>query len=318
MYPYNPFKGQSIQTNGIIDVARAFLAHLQWSAEQAVAADDDGIHAGINLLAAAQQVATGIIQPPCARNVTIKGNVSGITGNVIVRGLNLKGEAISETIALNGTTTVAGAKAFHSITRLDVPVRAHAPVAQVETATAAGTVTTAGNASVTITSALFAEPVVVSVPVEVDDDANAIALAIRTALAANADIAEHFVVSGADAAVVLTAKVPAANDTTLNIAIADGTGDGASVGVTTAATSANTTAGVPYDIVKVGFSDKLGLPYLQAHDTTVYTYLNNVMEGTAPTVACSTTAIEGNTIDLNSSLDGHVVDAYQLVPTIIE
>ena len=119
-----------------------------------------------------------------------------------------------------------------------------AAVKQVETATAAGTVSTAGNASVTVTSALFDAAEVVDVPVELDDDASDIALAIRTALAANANVAADYTVAGTGASVVLTAKVEAANDTTLNIAIADGSGEGASVGVTTAATSANTTAGV--------------------------------------------------------------------------
>lgn len=119
-----------------------------------------------------------------------------------------------------------------------------ASVKQVETATAAGTVSTAGNASVTVTSALFDAPEVVAVPVELSDDASAIALAIRTALGANENVAAHYTVGGSGASVVLTAKVEAANDATLNIAIADGTGEGASVGVTTAATSANTTAGV--------------------------------------------------------------------------
>jgi hypothetical protein len=42
-------------------------------------------------------------------------------------------------------------------------------------------------------------------------------------------------------------------------------------------------------------------------------YLNNVKEGTAPTVAVSATAVESNTIDLNSVLNGSVVDAYLMV-----
>lgn len=119
-----------------------------------------------------------------------------------------------------------------------------AAVLQVETATAEGTVTTAGNALVTVTSALFDEAEAVDVPVEEGDGANDIALAIRIALAANALIAAHFTVGGLTNAVILTAKVAAANDATLNIAIDDGTGDGASEGVTAAASSANTTAGV--------------------------------------------------------------------------
>jgi hypothetical protein len=63
----------------------------------------------------------------------------------------------------------------------------------------------------------------------------------------------------------------------------------------------------------IGFGDKLGLPYKLAHNTVLATYLNNVKEGTAPTVAVSATAIESNTIDLNSALNGSVVDAYLMV-----
>ncbi len=117
-------------------------------------------------------------------------------------------------------------------------------VFQVETATAAGTVTVAGNASVVVTAAgMTGSPITLAVPVAVSDTANAIATAIRAALNANAVIAAFFTVSGATSAVILTRTQSAANDATLNIAIADGT----STGVTTAASSANTTAGVRGD-----------------------------------------------------------------------
>ncbi len=315
MNPYNQRRGQKLQTDASgVAVDRAFVAHIHIPATQAVAADDAGILA-INLAESAQTYpgSAGITSPEYPRALSVKGNVDGIIGNVKITGKNFNGEAIDETIALNGTTTRHGAKAFKEITQMEFPVQVHEPVLQVETATAVGTVTTAGNAAVTVTSALFDDPITVPVPVEVDDDANAIALAIRTALAANESIAANFDVSGEDAAVVLTAKVPAANDTTLNIAIADGTGEGASQGVTTAATSTNTTAGVPYDIVYIGWNDVLGLPFKLAHNTVLSAYLDNVLESNAPTVKVSSTAIESNTIDLNSTLNGKVVDIYLLV-----
>lgn len=314
MQAFNPNMGQTIKSSiKGVSVDIGYIAHFQVEANDAVAADTDAVHAAINLGAQVQSISTGITNPAVPRALTVVGNVSGITGNVVLGGKNYADEDISETVALNGTTTVHGNKAFKSLESIALPVQVHTPVAQIETATAAGTVTTAGNALVTVTSALIDEAEAVDVPVEVDDDANAIALAIRTALAANAIIAEHFTVSGEDAAVVLTAKVPAANDATLNIAIADGTGEGASEGVTTAATSANTTAGVPYDTVSIGFNDKLGLPYKLPHNTALAAYLNNVKETTAPTVTVSATNVESNTIDLNSALDGHVVDAYFIV-----
>jgi hypothetical protein len=124
-------------------------------------------------------------------------------------------------------------------------------VAQVETATAAGTCTTAGNITVTITSAgMTGSPLAITVPI-VAGAASTWAATVRAALTANAVIAERFTISGTTTAIILTRKpgqvltdgtntvnLFVATDATLNIAIAAGT-----TGITTAATSANTTAG---------------------------------------------------------------------------
>jgi hypothetical protein len=63
----------------------------------------------------------------------------------------------------------------------------------------------------------------------------------------------------------------------------------------------------------IGWGDKLGLSYIRAHIPCIATYLDNTLEGTAATIAASATAIESNTIDLNSALDGTVVDTYLVV-----
>ena len=110
---------------------------------------------------------------------------------------------------------------------------------QKHTATAAGEVTEAGKAQVTITADIFEEDVVVKLDVAVSDEANEIAAKIRAALKEVDDITDNFYVSGEDAAIVLERIVYIADDSTLNIAIANDT----STGVTTAATSSNT-AGV--------------------------------------------------------------------------
>ena len=129
-----------------------------------------------------------------------------------------------------------------------------AGVAQVDTATANGTVTASGNATVTVTSAgMTGSPLAVSVAVTNGDTAAVWAGKVRTALAANATIAERFIVGGTSTAISLTRKplatyavgsesVPIypANDSTLNIALATGT----ATGITAAATSTDTTAGV--------------------------------------------------------------------------
>jgi hypothetical protein len=52
------------------------------------------------------------------------------------------------------------------------------------------------------------------------------------------------------------------------------------------------------------------LPYKLAHNTVDVAYVNNVKESTAPTVVVSSDAIESNTVDLNTSLSGKVVDIY--------
>jgi hypothetical protein len=280
------------------------------SAANAVAASANGVLPATILTAAVQSITTGITSPAVPRALSIVGNVSGITGNVVVSGKNYAGEAIAETIALNGTTTVYGTKAFKGATSIDLPIKAHSGVAQAETATAAGTVSTTGNASVVVTAAgMTGSPKTISVAVVENDDASAIAGKIRAVLAADAAVVAMFAVSGATDKVILTRLNPAANDTTLNIAIADGT----SVGVTTATSSANTTAGVPYDLVSVGWSDVLGLPYKLPHNTVLKAYHDNALEGTAPTVTTSSTAIEGNTVDLDTALNGKVVDVYLIV-----
>jgi hypothetical protein len=128
-----------------------------------------------------------------------------------------------------------------------------AGVAQVETATAAGTVTASGNATVVVTAAgMTGSPKTISVAVLNGDTASVWAGKVRTALAADTAVAALFTVDGTTTAIRLTRKptatytvgstsVPlyAANDATLNISLDNGT----CTGITTAATSANTTGG---------------------------------------------------------------------------
>ena len=59
--------------------------------------------------------------------------------------------------------------------------------------------------------------------------------------------------------------------------------------------------------VSIGYGDKLGLNDRLTRNSVRAAYLNYVLEGTAPTVAVSSTAIESNTVDLNSALDGTIV-----------
>lgn len=111
---------------------------------------------------------------------------------------------------------------------------------QVETATVLGTITGTGNATVTVTAfGMGNSPKAISVAVTSGDTASIVGGLIRTALAFDSDVAAMFLVSGSGANIVLTKHVAAANDSTLNIAIANGT----CTGLTAAPTSTNTTAG---------------------------------------------------------------------------
>lgn len=188
--------GQKIQSD--VDgeaVDRCFVAHFQVAEGDAPAPDNDGVHEAVDLGAEAQDVNSGITNPAVPRSLVVKGNASGIAGDVVITGTNYAEEEITETIALSGADAVAGSKAFKTVTNINLPAKS--------------------------------------------------------------------------------------NDTG--------------------------------DSVSVGLGAKLGLPYLLSHDVVISAHLDNVREGTAPTVVVSSSAIESNTISLNSALDGSVVDAYLMV-----
>lgn len=67
------------------------------------------------------------------------------------------------------------------------------------------------------------------------------------------------------------------------------------------------------DTVSVGWGDKLGLPYKLPFNTVLAAYLGGVKEAAAPAVATSGSALESNTSDLNSALNGTVVDILMAV-----
>lgn len=58
----------------------------------------------------------------------------------------------------------------------------------------------------------------------------------------------------------------------------------------------------------VGVGSKLGLPYLCSRNCVLDAVLAGVREATFPTVAYSSSALSGNTVTLNSSLNGTAVD----------
>jgi hypothetical protein len=62
----------------------------------------------------------------------------------------------------------------------------------------------------------------------------------------------------------------------------------------------------------IGTGAKLGLGYALSRNTVLRAFHNGVLEGTAPTVAVSSTAVESNTVQLNTALNASavIVDFY--------
>lgn len=169
----------------------AWLYHFQATPP---AASNDVVLAATTLTTSTQTVTSGITNPAVPRALSVTGNAAGITGNVVITGKNIKGDTITETFALSGTSTVQGSKAFATVRSIQLP-----------------------------------------------------------------------------------AKTNASGDT-----------------------------------VSVGTTNKIGLPFAQPHNRVIATYYNNVLEGTAPTVAVNS-AVESNTVTLNTALAGAVVDVYVIV-----
>jgi hypothetical protein len=120
---------------------------------------------------------------------------------------------------------------------------------QVETATVVGTITGAGNATFTVTAAgMGGTPKDVIVAVLLNDTADTVAEKTRAAMILDADVIAWFEVGGSGSQVVLTRRVAAADDATMNIAYTNTT----CAGLTPDAVSDDTVAGVDYsDIVYI-------------------------------------------------------------------
>lgn len=84
------------------------------------------VHAAVTLTASAQSVTTAITDPDYARALLVKGNASGIAGNVVIYGKNINGQNIQETIALNGSSAVSGNVAFASVYKIVLPAKTNA------------------------------------------------------------------------------------------------------------------------------------------------------------------------------------------------
>lgn len=122
-YPYNPDLGQEIQTDlPGTQADRAFVAHVSWATP--AAADADVVHAAVTLADGATTTVTiGITNPDVPRCLSITGNAATATGDVVITGTDIEGNALEETIVSTGAATVNGTKAFKTVTQIVFPAR---------------------------------------------------------------------------------------------------------------------------------------------------------------------------------------------------
>jgi len=59
----------------------------------------------------------------CPQLLEVKGNAVGIAGDVVITGLDICGNAITDTIALNASAAVPGVKAFSKVTNIHLPAK---------------------------------------------------------------------------------------------------------------------------------------------------------------------------------------------------
>lgn len=116
----NPFMGEQIETNA--PGVTCSWGQIAIYNQSPAAVSNTAVLASTNLTASTQTITTGLTNPDVVRNVVIKGAIATSTGTVTVKGTDYAGNSISETIALSGTTAVAGLKAFATINEIDLPV----------------------------------------------------------------------------------------------------------------------------------------------------------------------------------------------------
>lgn len=301
MYPYNHKKGQKIQSDGHPPMDRAFLAHYQVLGTLLTAASTTACLAFTKLGVAAQSLLTGFSSPRCPRNVQIDGLNAGQNNVVKVYGTDFAGAAISEQITLNGTDAVAGALAFQTITKIDLPVAVNAGAKQ-KTTSAVTAATGAGTAVLTLTAACLgtASPYDISVVFAAGDvvSTTLAAARLKAAFNANAVISAHFLADNSNANFTLERKIQENQDASINLVVKSA-GD---TGLTVGAITKNTVTGV-CDEVSIGFANKIGLPYkLTAAELVLLKLFDNAAD--AGSVTADATDLSKNVMALNGAPNG--------------
>jgi hypothetical protein len=159
---------------------------------------------------------------------------------------------------------------------------------QITTQTVIGTVTSGGTMTLTVTAAgLTGSPLAISFDVDSGDIPSAVAAKAAAALAGNAAVSALFEVDNIGADFALTRLVEAANDATLNLAIANNTATGVTPDAVSAATQSGLAAVTGTVAERIGQHAQWGNRVWEAIDTTPNTWVevtterNSVMQSYA-------------------------------------
>lgn len=319
LYP-NTREGQKVKTDiKGISVDLGFLAHFQVLAANATVAATDGIHDAVTCTTPAIAATAELVAASAAEDtltITFPASLGDTPNGITIEAdaaeddtlaVSKDDEANSITIALADTTPAKNTAAL-----IQAAIRALTSVGGVSLA--AVTCTAAGNwdtAAVDVTAeteevevAGGQTAVADTVTTEITDpsvprnitataggtsgDIGAIQVIITGTNYQDEEITETLPVFTVNTPGTVAGSKAFKTVTSIEIPAHDGTG----------ATTA------------IGFGEKLGLPFKLAHNTVLAAFLDNTLEGTAPTVAVSSSALESNTVDLNSALDSKVVDVY--------
>lgn len=308
--PFNPKIGRIATDANNFAVDRAFLAHYHVDGADLAAASTINILPFTKLGAAVQlAVIPAGANADTPRNVQVDANNSGVKKDIKVYGLNIAGEAIDETITTNETTTATGAKAFASITKIDLPIQ-HNAGAKHQSTVAVSASTTAGTSVLEFTSAATGDPYDITCVFTADQSDTTTHAATRIAAVLNADekFTAAYTATPSTADIVIERKINENSDSTVNLTVKDN-GDGDLVlGTIDVATQAGVC-----DAVSVGWGTKVGIPYTLYADEQVIVKLFNKSADNG-TVTPDATDIEKNVIALTGTPNGASdVDLYILV-----
>lgn len=305
--PFNPKIGRIKTDAGNFAVDRSFLAHYHLTP---AAEDADGIGA-FTLDAGAQTITSGFNAIPEPRNVTITPSAAAVTSTTVkVYGTDFNGDAIDESFTTNGLTPQVGAKAFASVTKVELPAQSSTPAKQKATVSVTQGAQGAGTTVFTFVSVATGDAFDVSVDFAATDDEPAeAATVIAAALNNDETFKAAWKATSAAAVVSIERLIYAAQDENINLTVKTA----GESNVTLDAIDVDAVPGVAEDVINIGWGKVIGIPYKLAADELVIANLFNNADDNG-TVYNSATDLCSNTFAMSGEPDGtKPLDLYIIV-----